>query len=145
VAIETFKEQRQALAGWPERLPSPVVEALPDVDPFVTFGDRHGSWVLRIAWVQAELIRIAGLAITNSEATPDELTNNAVVTIRSSASTEERYVVETLFERRRAISRLPAGFLVDQLATAVRRAGSFTSVNLTASYLTGGGNDLAAK
>lgn len=145
MAIETFTEQRLAIASWSERLPSPVVEALPDASSVVTFGDRHGSWLLRISWVQAELLRMADLAITNAEATPDELTGSAVVTIRSSASTEERFVVETLFERRRTISRLPEDLLVDQLAAAVRRAGSFTSVNLTATYLAGGGSAVAAE
>lgn len=127
------------LEGWSERLPPQVLQSLADRNATVSFGERHGSWILRLSWVEGEIIRFADLALTNSEATPDDATNYGVITIRSAASTEDRYVVETLYERRRAVSRLPEDFLVDQLDVALRRATSYTTVNLTERYRTGGG------
>ena len=138
MAINTLKEQQQALSGWLERLPEQVVESLGDRPWGATVGERHGSWLLRLTWAEDEVIRFADLALTNSEAIPDELSTFAVLTVSAAATTSDRYIVEIVYERRRSIARIPEDFIVDQLAVAVRRAIAFTPVNLTSRYLTGG-------
>lgn len=137
MAIETLKEQQQVLAGWSQRLPAQALQSLEDRNATASFGERHGSWVLRVFWVEGDIFRFADLALTNSEATPDDVTIYGVITVRSAASKADRYIVETLYERRRAVSRLPDGYLADQLVVALRRALAYTSVNLTERYRTG--------
>jgi hypothetical protein len=140
VPSESLKEQQQLLEGWQHSLPPSVNELLQGRDPEVTFGEKHGSWVLRVSWVQAEILRIADIALTNTESTPDDVTTYAFITIRSAASTNEKWVAETLYERRRTVSNLPDDFLADQLVAAVLRAIAYTLVNLTESYRTGVGS-----
>lgn len=141
MAAESFKEQQGLLAEWEARLPGVVSEARGNEPSEVSFGERHGSWILSIAWHQADMLRIAELAITNPEAVPDDQTDAVAIEVRASATTDERFVVEKPYESRRSVKRIPDDFLALRLATAVRRAAAFTPQNLQQTYVTGGGLD----
>ncbi|HEY8112890.1 MAG TPA: hypothetical protein VII16_08480 [Actinomycetes bacterium] len=139
MAVESLKEQQQLIAGWESDLPAQVRSRLGNLTPTVRTGERHGSWFFRLEWVDAGVLRLAELALTNPESTSDDVTTAAVVSVRAGATTNERYVAETLYERRRGLSRLQEGFLADQLAAAVQRSTSYTNANTASEYQTGPG------
>jgi hypothetical protein len=108
-------------------------------DASVDFGERHGSWFLQLSWQEGDLWRSAELALTNPQATPDDLTITTYVTVRASASTDSRYVTETLYDNRRSSLRLWSDQLQSLLLTAVQRARGYNPGSLTESYLRGTG------
>jgi hypothetical protein len=137
MAAETLKEQEQLLADWEEQLPPQVRISLGDVAPTVRSGERHGSWYLRLQWRDDGMLRVAELALTNAEATPDASSRAAIVSVRAGATTDDLFVVETLYEQRRGLARLLEDFMADQLAAAVRRAATYTRTSLALPYQTG--------
>jgi hypothetical protein len=99
-------------------------------------GERHGSWFLELHW-RDELVRSALLALTNPSAVPDAATTRVVITARAAAASESRFVTETVFEQRRAISRVSSSDLENWLVAAVQRAQGYTLQSLAQAYATG--------
>ncbi|MBL0749475.1 hypothetical protein [Nocardioides baculatus] len=137
MAAESFKEQQQLLAAWGDDLPGQVRNSLGQLNPRTISGERHGSWFLRLEWSTSGLTRLVEVALTNPELTPDSATTSAVVSVRAAATTDERFVSETLFESRRSLARLQPDALADQLAAAIQRSRSYTNTNLVSTYVTG--------
>ena len=96
-----------------------------------------GDFFMAMDRQQGGLARSAELAFTNPEAMPDEVATRAVVSVRASASTEERFVAEILYQRSRASSRLSEDELLELLAAAVDRAAGYNGASLTEAYVTG--------
>jgi hypothetical protein len=68
----TLAEQRETLEAWKEQMPASVRETYGNRDVDVTIGERHGSWFIRVQWMEdGDLLKIAELALTNPEATAD--------------------------------------------------------------------------
>lgn len=99
--------------------------------------ERFGSWFLKLSWQDETLSKAAELALTNPDATPDETTQSAFISVRASASNDEAYICEPIFEARRALRRNPTQQWEDWLLAAVARAQSYTVESLTEAYLTG--------
>lgn len=134
--FETLAEQVAILKQW-SALPSRVVGDLSVDGIRADFGERHGSWFLRLSWAGDELIRTAELALTNATLAPDSEAEAAVVTVRATASSEERFVIENIYEGRRRVRRLNSAELETWLRTAVERASSLSNRELSQTYLLG--------
>lgn len=130
-----WSEHQALLKSWGERLPSSASMQLEGRETTLTSGERHGTWFIRVEWVQDSLLRLAELGLTNPQPTRDEVSTDAVVSSRAGASNEVRFVSETLLGQRRTLARLPQDFLELQLAAAVQRALGYTVQNLTENYV----------
>ncbi len=69
--------------------------------------------------------------------TQDADATAAYISVRASASTNSRFVVETLYDQRRAPTRVSREELARLLESAVTRARSYNSTSLTEVYATG--------
>jgi hypothetical protein len=141
--FERLMDQFAVLKRWSTELPSGVRRAalLPDqtdaVDLQMATGERHGSWFLEMRWELDELVHIAVLAITNPTALPDTTTERVIVTARAGATTDTRYITETVVEQRRAISRMSETDLEAWLLAAVERSRGYSEASLNQAYSTG--------
>ena len=134
--FETFSEQVALLKQWSVQ-PSQVLGEVDVDDARAEFGERHGSWFLRLRWTTDELTRTAELALTNATLSPDNDAEFAVVTVRATASSEERFVTENIFEGRRGVRRLKSDALEGWIRTAVERANNLSNRELSHTYLLG--------
>lgn len=134
--FETLSEQIALLKQWSSQ-PSQVLGDVELDGARADFGERHGSWFLRLTWTTENLTRTAELALTNATVSPDNLADRAVVTVRASASSDERFVVEGIYEGRRGVRRLHSDDLAGWLRAAVGRAGNLSNRELSQTYLLG--------
>jgi hypothetical protein len=123
--FDSLMDQVAMLRSWSGNLPSGVGPLPPETA--VSFGERHGSWFLRVVWRQDDLSRSAELALTNPEATPDGTAEVAYITVRATASTDSRFVDEILHDRRRASRGVSIEQLEAWLLSAVQRARGYTA------------------
>lgn len=100
-------------------------------------GERFGSWFLAITWLQDGLTKSAEIGVTNPDVVSDADADRAVITVRASASSERRFVVERLYERRRAVSRVDSDQLESWLTSAIERAIGYNAASLRDAYATG--------
>jgi hypothetical protein len=133
--FESLSEVIRALKGWSETLPGRWSNVA--ADRSVAFGERHGSWFLQVAWSQDEVSRSAELALTNAGVTQDAVATAAYISVRASASTDSRFVVETLYEQRRAPTSVSREELAGLLESAITRALNYNSASLNEVYATG--------
>lgn len=103
----------------------------------VRFGERHGSWFLSLQWSEGSLDRGAAIALTNAEALGDAVAESVFISVQSSASSDERFVVESIYDRRRSVRRLEPSQLEGWLFAAIARSRQYTPTSLTSSYETG--------
>jgi hypothetical protein len=134
--FKTLDEQLTLLKGWASQ-PSRVVDALDLDDSRAVFGERHGSWFLRVWWTSDDLLRVAELALTNATIVPDAQADTVVVSVSATASSDERFVTESIYERRRSVRRLPSETLAEWFRSAVERAGAFSQRDLSDAYRLG--------
>jgi hypothetical protein len=134
--FETLSEQIALLKQWSSQ-PSQVLGDLNVVGARADFGERHGSWFLRLSWTADNLTRTAELALTNPTVARDNVANIAIVTVCASASSDERFVLESIYEGRRGVRRLHSDDLAGWLRTAVERAGNLSNRELSQTYLLG--------
>ncbi len=134
--FETLSEHAALLKRWSSQ-PSQLLGDLTVEGARADFGERHGSWFLRLSWTTENLTRTAELALTNATVVPDGVAESAVVTVRASASSEERFVAETVYEARRGVRRLTSDDLAGWLRTAVERASNLSNRELSQPYLLG--------
>jgi hypothetical protein len=132
----TLDEQLALLKGWSSEQ-SHLISALELDGARTVFGERHGSWFLRVWWTADELMRSAELALTNATILPDAQADTVVVSVRATASSDERYVSESVYERRRSVKRLPSETLEEWFRSAVERAGAFSQRDLSSAYRLG--------
>ena len=135
--FETFGQEVEYLKSLSGQLPGRIRDLGERLGARVVFGERHGSWLLRMMWQRDGLTRTAELALTNPEPTPDSTTDASYVTVRSSASNDLRYVVEDIYNKRRSVRRLPPEQLDDWLFAALERADGYTDASLIEGYATG--------
>lgn len=141
--FERLMDQVAVLKRWSAEPPPAVRRAavLPDqadiADPQMSTGERHGSWFLEMRWEVDGLVHIATMAITNPTALPDATTGRVIVTALAGATTDTRYVTETVVEHRRAISRMSEADLEAWLLAAVERSRGYTEASLNLAYSTG--------
>jgi|GEM_PF-4949496 len=132
----TISEQVEYLKAWSSQHAGQVAAfELPELT--IDNGERHGSWFLRLLWRDQGLSRSAELALTNSDITPDESTEYALITVRSTASNDERFVIENLYDKRRSLRRISSEQLDDWLMSALERARAYTQASLSHAYPTG--------
>ena len=143
--FEGLLDQVALLKRWSSELPRevrsavspPEVTADADSVAQTTSGERHGSWFLEIAWQIDSIAHSTTLALTNPTAIPDSTTTRVVVTATARASSTTRYVSETVFEQRRAISRISQAELQGWLLAGVERARGYNEASLNQAYSTG--------
>ena len=134
----TLTERLSALRTWGDNLPRSVLEPLIGYEPKMAFAERHGTWTLQVKWVDSGISKAAELGFTNAQSVPDTEAKSAVVSVRSSASSRQQFIVETLFERRRTMSRMKDDELEELLKAAVQRAKEYNELSLRHTYLFGG-------
>lgn len=135
--FSALSQQVEFLKVYGSDLASRVRELVAVENVQMLSGERHGSWFLRARWQEGPLVKAAEIALTSASALPDDLASTAVVSVRASATSESRYVVETLYERRRGVSRVSSADLTDWLMSAAQRAADYTSASLVSTYSTG--------
>jgi hypothetical protein len=126
--------QLELIKSWKQGLPPRAAELVAGIDARIDFGERHGSWFLRLIWEEGDLSKSAELALTNAEPTSDDVSESAVVSVRSSASSQSRFVAETVYENRRSMRRLSTDLLEDWLISAVERAAGYNDSSLLFAY-----------
>jgi len=57
--------------------------------------------------------------------------------VRSTASNDERFVIENLYDKRRSLRRISSEQLDDWLMSALERARAYTQASLSHAYPTG--------
>lgn len=122
---------------WAQEVPRSALQGSEVAEARARFGDRHGSWTLALDWNQGGLDRSAELALTNPEVTSDEVSKRSIVTARASASTDDRYVVEVVYEKSRAVGRVTDQVLLELLTAAIDRAAGYGPAALVDAYETG--------
>jgi hypothetical protein len=135
--FETFSEEVEYLKTLSGHLPVDIRNLGERLGARVDVGERHGSWLLRMMWQRDGLIRTAEVALTNPEPTPDNTTTASYITVRSSASNDQRYVAEDIYNRRRSVRGLHQEQLEDWLFAALQRADGYSESSLIEGYETG--------
>lgn len=125
------------LKRWSTELPESAQVPLRGLTSRSRFGERHGSWFLVARWSSDGLSRAAELAFTNGAAIPDEVATQAIVTVRASASSEEAFVAELLYNRWRSVQRFSRETMVEFFLAAIQRAAAYSSFSLVRAYQTG--------
>lgn len=87
-----------------------------------TLAGRRHDLVHALRWVSDELARTAELGLTRVTLAPNGEADEVIVAVRASASSDERLVLEDLYERPRSVRRLASDDLGPWLRTAVERA-----------------------
>lgn len=134
--VSFFAEMKDAW-GQEDGLRAVVPQELLNQEPAVFAGERHGSWFLEVRWTAGELSRSAAVALSPPGAVPEGDATSAVLTVRSAASSDQRFVVETMYERNRALSRITLGDVETLFVAALTRAAEYSDRSLTMSYDTG--------
>jgi hypothetical protein len=134
--FETLSEQVALLKAWSAE-PARVLADLNLDGVRADFGERHGSWFLRLRLTADEVIRTAELALTNATMAPDNEAEYAIVTVRASASSDERFALEKIYEGRRGVRRLRTATFEAWLRSAVERANGLSNRERSQTYLLG--------
>lgn len=141
--FELLSQQLDFMRSWTTALPRRIAEATASIRPKIEFGERHGSWSLRLSWMDGQLSKAAELALTDAtDATVDLKvsdipTETVVVSVRASATTNASYVCENIYERRRGVRGISRTQLERWFLSAIERAGDYNIASLVSSYSTG--------
>lgn len=135
--IESGDELVALLKQWTARLPSAVGGALDGTETTTRWGERHGTWFLRVTWSTDGLLRLAELAVTPVGALPIGSATPVHFSVRSAATTDLRFVVTNLYGRQRGLTGLTPDHLAEQLLSAVRAAQTYVEASLSQAYTTG--------
>ncbi len=134
--FESVADSVAELKRWSDQLPESALLTLRGLSARSRFGERHGSWFLEARWSSDGLSRASELAFTNGAAIPDEVATQAIVTVRASASSEEAFVAELLYNRWRSMQRFSREAMVEFFLAAIQRASAYSPISLVRAYET---------
>lgn len=134
---ETFDDLLGLLGHWVDETPETFRRELGDRLFKAEGGERHGSWFFRLTWTEDGLAKIAEIFLTNPGPNPDSNANSVILSARSAASTQNRYVLEALTDEKRSIKRIRIEDLVSLLNATINRAIGYTETSLSQAYVTG--------